>query len=125
VDGLGQQILDTDNGKLLDSGLMLKTGTVADATLFAAPISIKNDKGERYPEMHKTKKPKQWRFDTYTPIRMDAESGLMHTVATTAANAHDITQSHTLLHGVEEVVIADTGYRGFKRAKRSKSSTRV
>jgi IS5 family transposase len=45
-------------------------------------------------------------------IGVDADSGLVHTVTTTAANAHDITQTAVLLHGQEEVVFADAGYRG-------------
>jgi len=113
--GLGQQILATVNAKLIDRGLMLKTGTVVDATLIAAPSSTKNDKGERDPEMHQTKKGDQWHFGMKAHIGVDAQSGLVHTVTTTAANAHDITQAHALLHGEEEVVFADSGYRGVEK----------
>jgi transposase, IS5 family len=109
---LGRQILATVNAKLIDRGLMLKTGTVVDATLIAAPSSTKNDKGERDPEMHQTKKGNQWHFGMKAHIGVDADSGLVHTVTTTAANAHDITQAAALLHGQEEVVFADSGYRG-------------
>jgi len=56
------QILAAVNAKLIDRGLMLKTGTVVDATLIAAPSSTKNDQGERDPEMHQTKKGNQWHF---------------------------------------------------------------
>ena len=112
---LGQQILATVNAKLIDRGLMLKTGTVVDATLIAAPSSTKNDKGERDPEMHQTKKGNQWHFGMKAHIGVDAESGLVHTVTTTAANAHDITQAHALLHGEEEMVFADSGYRGVEK----------
>ncbi|MBT0569004.1 IS5 family transposase [Curvibacter sp. CHRR-16] len=110
--GLGQQILASVNAKLIDRGLMLKTGTVVDATLIAAPSSTKNDSGERDPEMHQTKKGNQWHFGMKAHIGVDADSGLVHTVPTTAANAHNITQAHALLHGEEEVVFADSGYRG-------------
>ena len=113
--GLGQQILAAVNAKLIDRGLMLKTGTVVDATLIAAPSSTKNDKGERDPEMHQTKKGNQWHFGMKAHIGVDAESGLVHTVTTTAANAHDITQAHALLHGEEEMVFADSGYRGVEK----------
>jgi IS5 family transposase len=113
--GLGQQILATVNAKLIDRGLMLKTGTVVDATLIAAPSSTKNDTGERDPEMHQTKKGNQWHFGMKAHIGVDAESGLVHTVTTTAANAHDVTQAHALLHGQEEVVFADSGYRGVEK----------
>lgn len=60
--GLGQQMLAAVNAKLIDRGLMLKTGTVVDATLISAPSSTKNDSGERDPEMHQTKKGNQWHF---------------------------------------------------------------
>ena len=60
--GLGQKILAAVNAKLIDRGLMLKTGTVVDATLISAPSSTKNDQGERDPEMHQTKKGNQWHF---------------------------------------------------------------
>ncbi len=109
---LGQQTLAAVNAKLIDRGLMLKTGTVVDATLISAPSSTKNDKGERDPEMHQTKKGNQWHFGMKAHIGVDADSGLVHTVTTTAANAHDITQAAALLHGQEEVVFADSGYRG-------------
>ena len=112
---LGVQILAAVNAKLIDRGLLLKTGTVVDATLIAAPSSTKNDKGERDPEMHQTKKGNQWHFGMKAHIGVDAESGLVHTVTTTAANAHDVTQAHALLHGQEEVVFADSGYRGVEK----------
>ena len=113
--GLGAQILAAVNAKLIDRGLMLKTGTVVDATLIAAPSSTKNDKGERDPEMHQTKKGNQWHFGMKAHIGVDADSGLVHTVTTTPANAHDVTQAHALLHGQEEVVFADSGYRGVEK----------
>jgi IS5 family transposase len=113
--GLGAQILAAVNTKLIDRGLMLKTGTVVDATLIAAPSSTKNDKGERDPEMHQTKKGNQWHFGMKAHIGVDADSGLVHTVTTTPANAHDVTQAHALLHGQEEVVFADSGYRGVEK----------
>ena len=112
---LGAQILAAVNAKLIDRGLMLKTGTVVDATLIAAPSSTKNDKGERDPEMHQTKKGNQWHFGMKAHIGVDADSGLVHTVTTTPANAHDVTQAHALLHGQEEVVFADSGYRGVEK----------
>ena len=112
---LGQQILATVNARLMERGLMLKSGTVVDATLIAAPSSTKNDKGARDPEMHQTQKGKQWYFGMKAHIGVDADSGLVHTVTTTAANAHDITQAHALLHGEEDVVFADSGYRGVEK----------
>ena len=109
---LAQQILATVNAGLIERGLMLKTGTVVDATLIAAPSSTKNDQGQRDPEMHQTKKGNQWHFGMKAHIGVDADSGLVHTVTTTAANAHDIPQAAALLHGQEQEVFADSGYRG-------------
>jgi IS5 family transposase len=65
--------------------------------------------------MHQTKKGNQWHFGMKAHIGADAESGLVHTVTGTAANEHDITQAHALLHGEEDVVFADSGYRGITK----------
>ena len=56
---LAPQVLATINAGLAQQGLMLKTGTVVDATIIAAPSSTKNKDGERDPEMHQTKKGNQ------------------------------------------------------------------
>jgi IS5 family transposase len=109
---LSIQILATVNATLTAKGLLLKQGTVVDATLIAAPSSTKNSSGERDPEMHQTKKGNQWHFGMKAHIGSDADLGLVHTVTTTAANAHDITQASELLHGQETDVFADSGYRG-------------
>jgi transposase, IS5 family len=109
---LGQEILATVNMILQRHGLMLKAGTVVDATLISAPSSTKNESGERDPEMHQTKKGNQWYFGMKAHVGTDAESGLVHTVIGTAANVNDVTQGHDLLHGEEEVVFGDAGYQG-------------
>ena len=109
---LGDAILATVNAILQRQGMLLKTGTVVDATLIAAPSSTKNASGERDPEMHQTKKGNQWYFGMKAHIGADAESGLVHTVIGTAANVNDVTQGHGLLHGGEDVVFADAGYQG-------------
>ena len=112
---LSLQILATVNATLMAKGLLLKQGTVVDATLIAAPSSTKNHDGERDPEMHQTKKGNQWHFGMKAHAGVDADSGLVHSVATTAANAHDVTQAHALLHGEETDVFADSGYRGVEK----------
>ena len=115
---LSIQLLATINATLAQKGLMLKTGTVVDATLIAAPSSTKNRTGQRDPEMHQTKKGNQWHFGMKAHIGVDADSGLVHTVIGTAANVNDVTQGHGLLHGEETVVFADAGYQGVtKRAE--------
>ena len=109
---LSARLLGTINASLAAKGLLLKTGTVVDATLIAAPSSTKNASGTRDPEMHQTKKGNQWHFGMKAHIGVDAESGLVHTVLGTAANVNDVTKGHDLLHGDEQVVFADAGYQG-------------
>jgi len=62
ANNLASQILATVHANLIERGLLLKAGTVIDATLIAAPSSTKNSSGERDPEMHQTKKSNQWHF---------------------------------------------------------------
>jgi IS5 family transposase len=114
---LSLQILATVNATLAAKGLLLKSGTVVDATLIAAPSST-NSSGERDPEMHQTKKGNQWHFGMKAHIGVDADSGLVHTVVGTSANVNDVTQAHALVHGEETDVLADAGYQGVdKRAE--------
>lgn len=120
---LAAQVLATVNAQLIDRGLMLKTGTVVDATLLAAPSSTKNEKKERDPEMHQAKKGNQWHFGMKAHIGVDAESGLVHTVIGTAANVNDVTQAHGLLHGGEIVAIGDAGYQGVAKRPERTSNT--
>jgi IS5 family transposase len=72
---LAANILQTINAQLLKRGLMLKAGTVVDATLLSAPSSTKNSSGERGPEMHQTKKGGQWYFDQRRGRRSVQEQG--------------------------------------------------
>jgi IS5 family transposase len=109
---LADDILRAVNALLARKGLLLKRGSIVDATIIAAPSSTKNAEGERDPEMHQTKKGNQWFFGMKAHIGVDADSGLVHTVTTTAANEADVEQVGDLLHGKEEQVWADSGYRG-------------
>lgn len=109
---LAAQMLETVNALLSGKGLLLKAGTVVDATLIAAPSSTKNASGERDPEMHQTKKGNQWYFGMKAHVGADADSGLVHTIRGTAANVHDVVEANALLHGKETDVYGDAGYRG-------------
>jgi IS5 family transposase len=117
---LADRILETVNALLVRKGLMLKQGTIVDATIIAAPSSTKNDSGTRDPEMHQTKKGNQWYFGMKAHVGSDAETGLVHTVEGTAANVADVTVAHELLHGEEEVVFADAGYQGVAKRPENK-----
>jgi IS5 family transposase len=109
---LAKAFFDTVNAMLKARGLMLNSGTVIDATIIAAPSSTKNSSGKRDPEMHQTKKGKQWHHGMKSHIGADADSGLVHSVVATAANVGDVTQAHALVHGDESDVYADAGYQG-------------
>jgi IS5 family transposase len=103
------------NADLTARGLLLREGTLVDATLIAAPPSTKNLKKERDPEMHQTKKGNQWYFGMKAHIGADRDSKLVHTVVVTAANVADITKTSELLHGQEKQVHADAGYTGVEK----------
>ena len=109
---LGQGLLEEINAHLESQGLRLREGTIVDATIIEAPSSTKNRAGDRDPEMRQTKKGNQWHFGMKIHIGVDADTGLVHSMSTTAANAHDITEAHHLLHGGEKVVWCDAGYQG-------------
>lgn len=112
---LAEDILAQVNAHLSRKGLLLKRGSIVDATIISAPSSTKNADGERDPEMHQTKKGNQWFFGMKAHIGVDADSGLVHTVTTTPANESDVAQVADLLHGKEEEVYADSGYRGARK----------
>jgi transposase, IS5 family len=109
---LAPRILETVNDVLRAKGLMLRAGTVVDATLIAAPSSTKNNSGERDPEMKQSKKGNQWFFGMKAHIGVDAASGLTHTVRGTAGSVNDVVVANELLHGKERDVFADAGYQG-------------
>ena len=109
---LAPKVLQTINDLLRSKGLMLRAGTVVDATLIAAPSSTKNADGERDPEMKQSKKGNQWYFGMKAHIGVDAESGLVHTVRGTTGSANDVTEANALLHGEETEAFGDAGYQG-------------
>lgn len=120
---LTERIFTAINVHLAVKGLMLKEGTVVDATIIAAPSSTKNREGKRDPEMHQTKKGNEWHFGMKAHIGVDASSGFTHTVVTTPANTADVTQAHALLHGDERVAFGDAGYQGVEKRDENQTST--
>ena len=112
---LTRALFDEINAHLTGQGLLMRAGTIVDATIIAAPSSTKNEGKTRDPDMHQTKKGNQWFFGMKAHIGVDAESGIVHSVVATAANAADITQAGALLHGEEEVAFGDAGYRGVNK----------
>jgi len=109
---LSQALFAEVSAMLEERGLLMRQGTIVDATIIAAPPSTKNKQKSRDPEMHQTKKGNQWYFGIKAHIGVDVASGVVHTVVGTAANEADINQMAAVLHGAEEDVFADAGYTG-------------
>ena len=109
---LTRVLFDEVGAMLAERGLLMRQGTIVDATIIAAPSWTKNKEKSRDPEMHQTKKGNQWHFGMKAHIGVDIASGVVHSLAGTAANEADITQMATVLHGQEEAVFADAGYTG-------------
>lgn len=118
---LGEALFKEVNRYLGKQGLMLKEGSIVDATIIEAPTSTKNGDGERDPEMHQTKKGNEWHFGMKMHVGVDDTLGLIHSMTTTSANAHDITQISSLLHGKEKAVWGDAGYCGVEKRPDVKS----
>jgi IS5 family transposase len=110
--GLGKKLFEEINAHLAEQGLMLREGTIVDATIIAAPSSTKNANGERDPEMHQVRKGNEWHFGMKMHVGVDEALGLIHSVKTTAANTADIVVADKLLHGEENNVWGDAGYQG-------------
>lgn len=89
---LSEDILKLVNVRLARKSLILKRGSIVDATIIAAPSSTKNAESRRNPDMHQSKKGEQWYFGMKSHIGVDADSGLVHTVTTTAANEAGVEQ---------------------------------
>ncbi|HMN22735.1 MAG TPA: IS5 family transposase [Ottowia sp.] len=121
---LAEQILALVNELLGAKGLLLRVGTVVDATLIAAPSSTKNASGQRDPQMKQSRKGKQWYFGMKAHIGVDADSGLVHTVRGTAGSVNDVVEANTLLHGQETEAWGDAGYQGADKRPDAKSTVR-
>ena len=106
---LTERIFAEIRSLLEEKRLLLKSGTIVDATIIAAPPSTKNEQKARDPEMHQTKKGKDWHFGMKAHIGTDRH-GIVHSLSTTAANVSDITQMPELLHGEEREVFGDQAY---------------
>ncbi len=107
--GLTQAIFDSITGLLEERRLLLRSGTIVDATIIAAPSSTKNASAARDPEMKQTRKGKNWYFGMKLHIGAD-KRGIVHTVRATAASVADITQLPDLLHGQERELFGDQAY---------------
>jgi IS5 family transposase len=110
--GLQATFFDLVTRILEDRHLLMKNGTIVDATIIEAPSSTKNEEKKRDPDMSSTKKGNDWHFGMKAHIGVDAESGLVHTIETSTAKVHDKAKMNDLFHGEEKAKFGDKGYVG-------------
>ena len=108
--GLQQLFFESINQFMVENHLIIKGGTIVDATIINAPSSTKNEAKQRDPEMHSTKKGNQWYFGMKLHIGVDAFRGLVHSCEATSANVADIEVAPKLLREDDEVVYGDSAY---------------
>lgn len=113
--GLQEKLFSQVVEMLQKRGFLLKKGAIVDSTLISAPSSTKNREKQRDPEAHSTKKGNTRYFGYKAHIGVDKDTGLVHTLKTTAANVHDVTMTPELLSGEEETVYGDSGYLGAEK----------
>ncbi|MCX6807896.1 MAG: IS5 family transposase [Patescibacteria group bacterium] len=107
---LPKKFLEIVNHILVDKGIMLKNGTIVDASIIIAPSSTKNESKKRDPEMSSTKKGSNYYFGMKTHIGVDSSSGLVHSVENTTASVSDKKMAEDLFHGEEKAKFGDKGY---------------
>jgi transposase, IS5 family len=105
-------MLEAVNHYLEDCGIRIGTGTIVDATIIHAPSSTKNATRTRDPEMHQTRKGKQWFFGMKAHIGVDSKQAIVHSLCSTAASVADKHMLADLLHGKERKVWGDGAYQG-------------
>ena len=118
--GLGEGLFDEINAHLETQGVRLGEGTIVGASIIEAPSSTKNRTGQRDTEMRQIKKGNEWHFGIKLHIGVDAATGLVHSMTTTSANVHDVTEAHNLLHGGEMqvwVMLATSECSGGRRTR--------
>jgi IS5 family transposase len=112
---LQEALFETINGILETNGKIMRGGTIVDATIIEAPTSTKNTSHSRDPEMHQAKKGNEWHFGMKAHIGVDAGSGMVHSVETTAANVSDVEEAHELIRPDDDFVSGDAGYKGLEK----------
>jgi IS5 family transposase len=106
---LTRAIFDEVGALLEEKGLLMKQGTIVDATFLAAPSSTKNSTRTRDPEMRSTKKGNMWHFGMKAHVGTDTR-GIVHSLTTTDAAQSDFAQLPDLIHGEEEELYGDRAY---------------
>ncbi len=114
---LPEQFFQKTAGILEEKGIILKRGTIVDATIVYASGSTKNTERKRDPEMSSTRKNNNYHFGMKEHIGVCMDSGLIHTIEATTAKIADIQKLEDCMHGYEEVVSGDKAYGTQKRKR--------
>ena len=113
--GLAKEMFECVSAIMERNGVMMRGGSIVDATFIESPSSTKNATGERDPEAHQGKKGKNWHFGYKAHIGVDAGSGLVHSVKVTPANVSDIAVAHNLVREDDSFCYGDSGYLGVQK----------
>ena len=119
--GLAQEYFRSVDSFLKEHGYIMHGGTIVDATLIDAPKSTKNEKQERDPEMHQTKKGNQWYFGAKLHVGVDAGTGFVHSLEVTSGNVGDSTVAAKLLRKDDTVVYGDSAYSALENHEEIKN----
>jgi transposase, IS5 family len=114
---LTEKLFEQTRRYLIDKGMMVREGTIVDATILNAPSSTKNKDNARDKDMKQTKKGNQWYFGMKAHVGTDTGKGLVHSVVVTDAAVHDSKVMGELLHGEEKAVYGDKAYAGEDKQK--------
>lgn len=107
--GLTKKLFAKVTAHLEAHKLLLRQGTIVDATIVNASRSLKNEKKAMDPEMSSTRKGTEWFFGMKLHVGTDTQ-GVAHTAVVTTAKVHDSKHLQDLLHGQEQVLYGDRAY---------------
>jgi len=122
---LPKKFLVIVNKALEKKKLIMKEGTIVDATIIAAPSSTKNQSGKRDEEMSSTQKNGQWYFGMKAHIGVDSKNGIVHSIEGTSAKIHDKSMLGELQHGEEEILCGDKGYYDQNKKKEFRQNNKI
>jgi transposase, IS5 family len=120
--GLAERLLAEVNRQLDAKGLILRRGTLIDATILDAAVRPPTgDAGEvsgRDPQAGWTKKNGKSRFGYKAHAAVDEGSGIVRQATMTPADVHDSVEADELVQGDEAAVYADKAYDSAERRAR-------
>jgi len=122
--GLLEKLFGELDRQLENAGVILKRGTMLDATLIqAVSAPPKEDRPSNDPDARFTKRQGKSgsTFGYKAHVGVDEGSGLIRAVLTTPANVNDTTPADVLIRGDEAVVWADAAYDTHARRARLKA----